>query len=140
MQGLHVVGSRVQSVSANFPSQQNSASSASEKEVPSEGLNSFPAHRSSEAQNRNRVSPLERWVNRIAVILFVSLCAIFGALLVILPWSPKWTDNYVLISYPGLRDFIENGFVRGMCTGLGVLDMWIGFSEATHYHESENRP
>ncbi|HEV7220156.1 MAG TPA: hypothetical protein VGN39_14890 [Terriglobales bacterium] len=83
---------------------------------------------------------MERWVNRIAMVLFVSLCAVFGALLVMLPWSPKWTDNYVLISYPGLRDFIENGFVRGMCTGLGVLDMWIGFSEATHYHETENRP
>jgi hypothetical protein len=126
-------------VSGNFPSQQGSVSSASEKEVSSEESVS-PAHLSSEEQKRIRVSPLERWVNRVAMILFVSLCAIFGVLLVILPWSPKWTDNYILISYPGLRDFVENGFVRGMCTGLGALDLWIGFSEATHYHESETRP
>lgn len=136
---LHATDTGVHSVTGNFPSQQNSVASASEKEVSSKELT--PSARSSpEAQKRNRVSPVERWVNRVAMILFVSLCAIFGALLVILPWSPKWTDNYVLISYPGLRDFIENGFVRGMCTGLGVLDMWVGFSEATHYHEVENRP
>ncbi len=78
-------------------------------------------------------------MNRLAMILFVSLCAIFGVLLVILPWTPKWTDNYIMISYPGLRDFLENAFVRGMCTGLGALDIWIGFSEATHYHEAEDQ-
>jgi hypothetical protein len=76
------------------------------------------------------------WANRTAVMSFVSLCAIFGILLVILPWSPKWTDNYLLISYPALRDFIENGFVRGMCSGLGALDIWIGFWQATHYQEN----
>ncbi|MFI5070701.1 MAG: hypothetical protein ACHP8A_07410 [Terriglobales bacterium] len=139
MQEPHIASPGVHSVSANFPSQQDSLSSAPETEVPSKDLPSVSARRSSESKS-GKISPLERWVNRIAMVLFVSLCAVFGALLVMLPWSPKWTDNYVLISYPGLRDFIENGFVRGMCTGLGVLDMWIGFSEATHYHETENRP
>ncbi|MGH9528812.1 MAG: hypothetical protein ACRD2S_02725 [Terriglobales bacterium] len=140
MQELHVTNHGVHCVTANFPPQHNSVSSASEKEVSSGDLTSASARLSPETRKRKRVSPLERWVNRVAVILFVSLCAVFGALLVILPWTPKWTDNYVLISYPGLRDFIENGFVRGMCTGLGALDMWVGFSEATHYRESENRP
>jgi hypothetical protein len=40
---------------------------------------------------------------------------------------------------PELRAFVANGFVRGLCSGLGVLDIWIGFSEAIHYHE-EKRP
>jgi hypothetical protein len=26
-----------------------------------------------------------------------------------------------------------------MCTGLGALDIWIGFWEAMHYHERETR-
>jgi hypothetical protein len=73
------------------------------------------------------------------MLLFVSICAVFGVLLVILPWTQKWTDNYMLISHPALRGFLENGFVRGMCTGLGALDIWIGFWEAMHYHERETQ-
>ncbi len=82
---------------------------------------------------------LRRWAIRLGMLLFVSVCAVFGVLLVILPWTPKWTDNYVLISHPALRGLLENGFVRGMCTGLGALDIWIGFWEAMHYHERETR-
>lgn len=85
-------------------------------------------------------SGLARWMHRIGMLLFVSLCAVFGVLLAILPWTPKWTDNYILISYPALRGLVENGFVRGMCTGLGALDIWIGFWEAMHYHERETGP
>jgi hypothetical protein len=83
-------------------------------------------------------SALGRWTHRIAVLFYVSICAVFGVLLVILPWTPKWTDNYILVSYPVLRGFLENGFVRGVCTGLGAVDIWFGFSEAMHYHEKEN--
>jgi len=28
--------------------------------------------------------------------------------------------------------------VRGLCSGLGILDIWIGFSEAIHYHEEKH--
>jgi hypothetical protein len=87
------------------------------------------------APHPNPKSVLETWVNRLAMIMFVSLCAVFGVLLVIVPWTPKWTDNYILISYPALRDLMENGFVRGVCSGFGVIDLWIGFWEASHYHE-----
>jgi hypothetical protein len=30
---------------------------------------------------------------------------------------------------------LGQGFVRGVCSGLGVLDVWIGFWEAIHYQE-----
>jgi hypothetical protein len=90
--------------------------------------------------NLQAYSGARRWVHRIGMLLFVSVCAVFGVLLVILPWTPKWTDNYLLISYPALRGLVENGFVRGMCSGLGALDVGIGFWEAMHYHERENQP
>ena len=75
------------------------------------------------------------WLLRIRALLFVTLCATFGVLLIILPWTPKWTDNPVLLSMPGLRPIVSNGFVRGLCSGLGVLDLWLGFWEAIYYHE-----
>jgi hypothetical protein len=79
------------------------------------------------------------WLHRVLTLLFVFFCAAVGVLLVILPWRPEWTDNHFLLSSPGLRTFVSNGFVRGLCSGLGGLDIWIGFWEALHYHD-EKRP
>lgn len=82
-----------------------------------------------------RIGSLQRWVYRSSVFFFVLLSATAGVLLVILPWTPEWTDNYLLLSFPWLRTFFASGFFRGVCNGLGLLDIWIGFWEAFHYHE-----
>ncbi len=78
---------------------------------------------------------LQLWLHRTSVFLFVLISAVAGVLLIILPWTPEWTDNYLLLSYPSLRTLVANGFFRGLCSGLGLLDIWIGFWEALHYHE-----
>ncbi len=109
------------------PLQASPEETASSSQVP-------PATNPAQDSHRH-VSVFERWLRRIVMLLFVSVCAVFGVLLVILPWTSKWTDNYILISSPALRDFLEAGFVRGLCSGLGALDIWIGFWEAMHYHE-----
>jgi hypothetical protein len=78
---------------------------------------------------------VQLWLHRTSVFLFVLISAVAGVLLVILPWTPEWTDNYLLLSFPWLRTFVSTGFFRGLCSGLGLLDIWIGFWEALHYHE-----
>ena len=82
-------------------------------------------------------SGVQLWMHRISVFLFVLISAVAGVLLIILPWTPEWTDNYLLLTYPGLRTVVANGFFRGVCSGLGLLDIWIGFWEALHYHEHQ---
>ena len=83
------------------------------------------------------LSALQVWMHRISVFLFVLISAVAGVLLIILPWTPEWTDNYLLLSFPALRSVVSNGFFRGICSGLGLLDIWIGFWEALHYHEQQ---
>jgi len=78
---------------------------------------------------------MQLWMHRVSVFLFVLISAVAGVLLIILPWTPEWTDNYLLLSYPSLRTVFAHGFFRGFCSGLGLLDIWIGFWEALHYHE-----
>jgi hypothetical protein len=80
---------------------------------------------------------LDLWLHRLTVLLFVFVCAVVGVLLVILPWRPEWTDNHLLLTHPALRAIVASGFVRGICSGLGMLDIWVGFWEAIHYHEGE---
>ena len=82
-----------------------------------------------------RYTGFDLWLHRVTMLLLVFVCAVVGVLLVILPWRPEWTDNHLLLSSPGLRAFVASGFVRGICSGLGLLDIWIGFWEAIHYHE-----
>jgi len=81
--------------------------------------------------------PVQLWMHRVSVFLFVLISAVAGVLLIILPWTPEWTDNYLLLSFPSLRSVVSNGFFRGVCSGLGLLDIWIGFWEALHYQEHQ---
>src|ERR1700686_763749 len=90
-----------------------------------------------EAYTHQTHSALQVWMHRTSVFLFVLVSAVAGVLLIILPWTPEWTDNYLLLSFPALRSVVSNGFFRGLCSGLGLLDIWIGFWEALHYHEHQ---
>ena len=90
-----------------------------------------------EGEIRPAHGPVQVWMHRISVFLFVLISAVAGVLLIVLPWTPEWTDNYLLMSFPALRDVVANGFFRGLCSGLGLLDIWIGFWEALHYHEQQ---
>lgn len=83
-----------------------------------------------------RSRSLHVWLFRIRALLFVTLCATFGVLLTILPWTAKWTDNPLLLSFPDFRGMVASGFVRGVVSGLGILNLWVGFWEAIHYHET----
>jgi hypothetical protein len=69
------------------------------------------------------------------VLLFVFLCATLGVMLMILPWRPEWSENPLLLSYPTLHAVMASGFARGVSTGLGLLNVWIGFWEAMQYRE-----
>jgi hypothetical protein len=54
----------------------------------------------------------------------------------ILPWWTRvWDRNLFIQSHPALAAVLYNGAVRGLISGLGLLDIWIGVSEAIHYRE-----
>ena len=75
---------------------------------------------------------LQLWMHRISVFLFVLISAVAGVLLIILPWTPEWTDNYLLLSFPACRDVVSNGFFRGFCSGLGLLGLGHTLLELVH--------
>src|ERR1700737_4137117 len=55
-------------------------------------------------------STVQVWMHRISVFLFVLVSAVAGVLLIILPWTPEWTDNYLLLPYPRLPPLAAKGF------------------------------
>jgi hypothetical protein len=47
----------------------------------------------------------------------------------VLPWSSFWEQNYFAESWAPLHAFVTNNFVRGAVSGLGIVNLAIGFSE-----------
>lgn len=132
--GIHESGLSEPGVNGSAPIP--SASGAGSENAPATGgsqtvvLDSPEQHSAPPAHSR-----VQLWMHRTSVFLFVLISAVAGVLLIILPWTPEWTDNSLLTSFPGLRMVVASGFTRGLCSGLGLLDIWIGFWEALHYHE-----
>jgi len=77
-----------------------------------------------------------RWLQRLWLVVFVLFCLEVGIILTVLPWTKLWTDNSLLLSYPAAREFLMLGFVRGVVSGLGLVDIWMGVAEAVTYREN----
>jgi len=70
-------------------------------------------------------------MNRIYRALLVVLAFEMGALLLYLPWSVYWEQNYFLSHYPSLMHIVLHPSFRGLVSGLGLLDIllaigWVG--------------
>ncbi len=75
------------------------------------------------------------WLHRLSLVIYVIFCIELGMLLTVLPWTKLWTDNALLAAYPSWRVMVQGNFVRGLITGLGLVDVWIGIWEAVHYRD-----
>jgi hypothetical protein len=76
------------------------------------------------------------WLQRLSLFVLVLFCVYLGILVMVLPWWPRiWDQNLYIQSRPALAAVLHTGAVRGLISGLGVLDIWIGVSEAVHYRD-----
>jgi hypothetical protein len=86
-------------------------------------------------------------VEKLIVVFFILLCLMSGVTLVLFPWInfggvTDWSDNYFLSSLTNLsgttifRDTIGSGWIRGAVTGLGVLNLYMAFSEIMNFTET----
>ena len=101
----------------------------------------FPDHepavlRESEndGERTKRLAPV--WLQRLSLFVLVLFCVYLGVLVMVLPWWTRvWDNNLYMQSHPALSRFLHHGAVRGIISGLGLLDIWIGISEAVHYRD-----
>ena len=76
------------------------------------------------------------WLQRLSLFVLVLFCVYLGVLVMILPWWTRvWDHNLFIQSHPALAAVLHNGAVRGLISGLGLLDIWNGVSEAVHYRD-----
>ncbi len=76
------------------------------------------------------------WLQRMSLGMLVIFCFYIGGLVAVLPWSPRyWDSNAWITGHPLAADWLLRGWIRGLISGLGLIDLWIGVSELLHYRD-----
>ncbi|MDX2041202.1 MAG: hypothetical protein SF097_08130 [Acidobacteriota bacterium] len=79
---------------------------------------------------------------KITVIVYIVISFEIGILLLLLPWSPWWHDNFFLyfisgkLHAPWVATFLTHKAVRGAVTGIGVLNILAGLYDIFTFRES----
>jgi hypothetical protein len=77
---------------------------------------------------------IPRWLERAELFLRVLLRMYIGLAVCYAPWSRLfWDQNPVFLQFPTLSIYAANGAVRGLVSGLGLLNLWIAFSDAVRF-------
>ena len=74
---------------------------------------------------------IPRWLERAELFIRVLLRMYIGIAVCYVPWSRMfWDQNPLFSQNPTVSSIAANGAVRGLVTGLGILNLWIAFRDA----------
>ena len=77
-----------------------------------------------------------RWLERVELFLRVMLRMYIGLAICYAPWSHNfWDQNPIFLQSTALADFARLGAVRGIVSGLGLLNLWIAFQDAIRHRD-----
>ena len=75
------------------------------------------------------------WAQRLLLVVEVVIAVWAGLLVMALPWTRLWTENPLLAGSPSLKFILTQSFVRGMISGVGIVDVGMGIWDALPYHD-----
>ncbi|HEY1987352.1 MAG TPA: hypothetical protein VGG85_18185 [Terracidiphilus sp.] len=79
---------------------------------------------------------IPRWLERAELFLRVLLRMYIGLAVCYAPWSRIfWDQNPLFLHFPTISIFAANGAVRGIISGLGLLNLWIAFRDAVRHRD-----
>ena len=90
-----------------------------------------PIHESVNAHPQQRIP---RWLMRTELYLRVLLRMYIGLAICFAPWTQLfWDQNPLFVQFPTLSIYAANGSVRGIISGLGLLNIWIALQDAIRH-------
>ena len=79
---------------------------------------------------------IPRWLVRLELFLRVLLRMYIGLAVCYAPWSRVlWDQNPLFLQFPTLSIVACNGAVRGIVSGLGLLNLWIALQDVIHHRD-----
>jgi len=73
--------------------------------------------------------PQPGWTARLWALIKFLFCFEVGLFLLVFPWLRSWDINWLAASTPLMHAIWINSFFRGALSGIGLLNIWIGFGE-----------
>ena len=70
-----------------------------------------------------------RWYHKMTAVVFITFCLEIGLFLLIFPWTEYWSMNYFARLLPQVSRYWDNSYVRGGCSGLGLVNLYISLTE-----------
>jgi hypothetical protein len=105
--------------------------------LPGQAVGPLPAELPQQVQPAPQRIP--RWLVRIELLLRVMLRMYIGLAVCYAPWSPVfWDQNPLFLQYPTLAAIAANGAVRGIVSGLGLLNLWVALQDILGRREMKN--
>ena len=90
-----------------------------------------PPSASADRNHGNAAQRIPYWLRQAERFLRVIVRMYLGLLVCCAPWyPPAWDANPLFTSSPWLMAFVTHGAVRGLVSGLGILNLWIAIREA----------
>jgi hypothetical protein len=65
-------------------------------------------------------------------LLAIMVRIFIGVIVFVIPWSPLWDNNHFLQEFPILAQFFSYGAVRGVISGIGLLNLWVAVDDTLH--------
>ena len=72
---------------------------------------------------------------RFVLMVFIALCIEIGIFLLLFPWSEVWAQYFLLGQFPWLRSIYMSHYLRGAISGLGLVNLWLGVSQAWNFRQ-----
>ena len=77
---------------------------------------------------------IPNWLVRTELYLRVLLRMYIGLAICYAPWSQLfWDQNPIFVRFPTIAIYAANGAVRGIISGLGLLNIWIAVQDAIRH-------
>jgi len=110
------------------------------------GLQLVSEHRTAGEVYRQNPQRIPRWLERSELFLRVFLRIYIGLAICYAPWSGQvlknlpwsrvlWDQNPLFLHFPALGVYAASGAVRGLVSGLGLLNLWFAFQDAFRHRD-----
>jgi hypothetical protein len=80
-------------------------------------------------EERQGSSKLLKWHQRVLGFCFAIFALEVGLFLLIFPWLSSWDLNWVPRQTSFLRTLWMSPYLRGALSGLGLVNLYVGFAE-----------
>jgi hypothetical protein len=79
---------------------------------------------------------IPKWLERLELLLRVMLRMYIGLAVCCVPWVPAfWDRNPLFMQFPTLAHMAAHGAVRGLISGLGLLNLWYALQDVLRHRE-----